>query len=95
MKTGQRGVSYRDDQGRDPAGDAGEHSAEVKHPHVLCCDDDGEPKDKRQRAEHQTELPANLPHHPTAQQAARRRSQRHYGLENKYRASGNIYASIM
>lgn len=83
----QAGASYRDDQWRDPAGDAGEHPAEVKHPHVLRRDDDGEAKDVRQRAEHQAELPADLLHHPAAKQAAQRRSHRHYGLKDKHRAS--------
>lgn len=77
-------ASYRDDQRRDSTGEAGEHSAEVKHPHVLRCDDDGETKDEGQRAEHQTELPADLLHHPAAQQAAHRRSHRHYGLNKKH-----------
>ena len=63
------GASYRYHQWRDSASEAGEHSANVKHPHVLCCDDDGEAEDERQRAEHQTELPADLIHHPSAQQA--------------------------
>lgn len=77
------GASYRYDQWRDSAGEAGEHSAKVKHPNVLCCDDDSEAEDERQRAEHQTELPADLIHHPSAQQATKCCSHRHYGLKNK------------
>lgn len=73
-------ASYRDDQRGDSAGEAGEQPADVKHPHVLCRDDDGEAEDVRQRAEHQTELPADLLHHPAAQQAAGRRAQSHDGL---------------
>ena len=75
-------ASYRDDQGRDPAGEAGERPAQVQHPHVLRRDDDGEAEDEGQRAEHQAELPADLLHHPAAQQAAQRRPHRHYGLNH-------------
>lgn len=78
---------YRDDQGCDSAGEACEHPAQVEHPHVLRRDDDGEAKDEGQRAEHQAELPADPLHHPAAQQAAQRRSHRHYGLSNKQHAA--------
>ena len=76
-------AAYRDDQWCDSAGKAGEQPADIQHPHVLRRDDDGETKDERQRAEHQTELPADLLHHPAAQQAARRCSHCHNGLNNE------------
>lgn len=75
--------SYRDNQWCDPAGEAGEQPANVKHPHVLCCNDDGETKDKRQRAEHQAKLPPNLLHHPAPQQPPYGCSHCNYGLKNK------------
>lgn len=79
----ERSVSYWDDQRRDSAGEASEQPAGVKHPHVLGRDDDGETKDKRQRAEHQAKLPPNLLHHPAPQQAPYGCSQGDYRLDNK------------
>lgn len=79
----RRDARYRDDERRDPAGEAGEHPAQVEHPHVLRRDDDGEAEDEGQRAEHQAQLPADLLHHPTSEEAAGRRPHRHYGLRTQ------------
>lgn len=76
-------VSYWDDQWRDSAGEASEQPADVKHPHVLGRDDDGETKDERQWAEHQAKLPPDLLHHPAAQQAPYGCSHSDYRLNNK------------
>lgn len=88
-------IDYRDDQWCDATGEAGERPADVKHPHVLGCDDHGETKDERHRADHQAELPPDLLHHPAPQQAPYGCSHIHYGLKNKtfnttkYRLAGN------
>ena len=79
----RRSGTYRDDQGGDSAGEACERTANVEHPEVLCCGDDGEAEDEGQRAEHQTELPANPLHQPTAEKTPHRGTQRYYGLKHR------------
>lgn len=97
VRDGQRqtAATYWDDQRGDPAGEAGEHPAQVKHPHILRRHDDGEAEHERQGAEHQTELPADLPHHPATQQASQRRSQRHHRLKHRRRDRGLTVACFL